>query len=134
MTGRLAVLDASVGVKLFRAEVGSDAARAVYEAHSEGELTIVVDTLFMYEVVGAVCAREGDAVAHRAWKALQESNFVMLPLSRELMEHAIDARTRVCCSLYDATSVAVAELLGATLYSADARAHGDLPGVVIVTE
>ena len=69
MTERLVVLDASVGVKLFRTEPGSVGARAVFEAHGSGELTVVVDTLFMYEVVAALCAREGEHVA-RAVDAL----------------------------------------------------------------
>lgn len=134
MTVRIAVLDASVGVKLFRDEAGSNGVRAVVEAHSAGELTIAVDTLFMYEVIAALCAREGDQVARRAWEALQEANFVVLPLGDDLMKRAIDARGRARCSLYDATSIATAELLGATLYSADSRAHGAVPGVVLITE
>lgn len=134
MTERLVVLDASVGVKLFRTEPGSVGARAVFEAHGSGELTVVVDTLFMYEVVAALCAREGEHVARAAWEALSESGFVVLPLTDALMRAAINVRTRLGCSLYDASSVAVAELVGATLYSADVRAHSGAPGVVLIAE
>lgn len=134
MTERLVVLDASVGVKLFRTESGSVGARAVLDAHGAGELTVVVDTLFMYEVVAALCAREGEHVARAAWEALSDAGVVVLPLTDALMRAAINVQARLGCSLYDATSVAVADLAGATLYSADSRAHGTVPGAVIIGE
>lgn len=124
MNPPICVLDASVGVKWFRTEPGSIEARALIQEHIQGRRMIVVDTLFLYEVV-SVCARESvaDDVV-RAWRDLERFELAVVPPSEKLLAAAAAQRTVLGCSLYDGFSPGLASLLGVPLYSADARAHG----------
>ena len=129
MTARICVVDASVGVKWFRNEAGSADARQLLGAHIEGRQVISVDSLFHYEVL-AVAARDsnpGDAL--RVYDDLKRLDLVTVPLGAELLGAAVEVRATLGCSLYDAFSAGLADLLEAPLYSADARAHGRHPRV-----
>ncbi|MBE0416750.1 MAG: type II toxin-antitoxin system VapC family toxin [Coriobacteriia bacterium] len=126
------VLDASVGVKWFRDEPGSEESRGLVEEHIAGTLTIVVDTLFCYEVLRAASRDTEPRDATRIWSDLARLDLITVPLGEELVAAATDARADLGCSLYDAFSAGVASLLGAPLYSADARAHGAHPGVRLI--
>ena len=46
------VLDASVAVKWFRSEPGSDDARELLRRHGSGDVVITVPSLFVYEFAG----------------------------------------------------------------------------------
>ena len=48
------------------------------------------------------------------------------------VEAAARVRAQIGCTLYDAFSAGLAQLLDVPLYSADARAHGHLPGVRLI--
>jgi len=126
------VLDASVGVKWFRDEPGSAQARDLVERHIAGKLTIVVDSLFSYEVLRAASrdSETGDAI--RLWADIAALELVTVPLGDELVRAAVRAREALGCSLYDAFAAGLATLLEAPLCSADARAHAAHPGVVLI--
>jgi predicted nucleic acid-binding protein len=126
------VLDASVGVKWFRNEQGSEQARELVEGHIAGSVALVVDTLFAYEVLRAASRDSEPHDAVRIWADLTALDLVTVPLGDELVSAAADARTALGCSLYDAFSAGLATLLGAPLYSADARAHSAHPGVRLI--
>lgn len=132
MSAPLCVLDASVGVKWFRDEPGSDQARELVEAHITGELTIVVDTLFTYEVLRAASRDSEPRDAVRVWTDLAALDLVTVPLGDELVSAAVRAREALGCSLYDAFPAGLADVLDARLYSADARAHAAHPRVRLV--
>ncbi len=128
------VLDASVGVKWFRDEPGSAEARALLRAHGAGEVRIVVPSLFVYEFA-SVASRflTGDEV-RELWRRFLDWRISVRELGDSLMRDAFDIRDRYGCAVYDAVSSALAAQLGATLYSADRRAHGGMPDVVILGE
>ncbi|MFA5844517.1 MAG: type II toxin-antitoxin system VapC family toxin [Coriobacteriia bacterium] len=126
------VLDASAGVKWFRDEPGSSEARRLLRRHIDGEAIIAVDTLFMYEVM-AVCARDrAPEDVMRVWTDLEHFSLAVVPLGERLVGAAAQQRYRLECSLYDAFSAGLASLLNATLYSADAKAHGRFERVRIL--
>ena len=128
------VLDASVGVKWFRQEVGVRGAYELLRRHVKGDVLIAVDTLFYYEVLGTT-ARERDAAATgRVWRDLEALGLAVVPLGEELVAAAAAARARYGCSLYDSFSAGLAEILDVPLYSADARAHGAIERVVLIGE
>ena len=131
---RTIVLDASVGVKWFRLEVGSEAARELRTRHIEGDVLIAVDTLFCYEVLGATARERDAAAAERIWRDLESLGLAVVPLGEELVAAAAAARARYGCSLYDSFSAGLAEILDVPLYSADARAHGAIERVVLIGE
>ena len=134
MTASVLVLDASVGVKWFRDERGSDAARALLAAHRDGQTILAVDTLFMYEVLGALSRSHARAELDAVWRDLGAWELAVIPLSEELVNAATTQREALGCSLYDAFSAGLASLIQAPLISADARAHGAFPSVRILGE
>jgi len=126
------VVDASVGVKWFRNEPGSPEARGLLARHIAGELAIAVDSLFLYEVL-RVASRDSHAEdAVRVWADLAALELIVVPLGAETVEAAARVRAQVGCTLYDALSAGLAELLDASLWSADARAHGRVAGVRLI--
>jgi predicted nucleic acid-binding protein len=126
------VVDASVGVKWFRNEPGSDEARALVEDHIAGTALIAVDTLFLYEVLRAA-SRDGEpADPVRVWHDLERLDLVVVPPGAQLVSAAADARSELGCTLSDAVAPALADLLSAPLYSADRRAHNAHPRAVII--
>jgi len=56
----------------------------------------------------------------------------MRELDAPLMREMFDVAGRLGCPLYDAVAPALAEEIGAVLYSADHRAHDMWPGVVLI--
>lgn len=133
MTDRpLVVLDASVGVKWIKPEAGRDEALAIVGDHREGRVKIVVPAQFVLEVV-AVAVRHGGAdLGERTWETLRLADLTVVGLDDELARSAFDQCRLLGCSFHDALSPALAERLGATLHSADARAHGRFEGAVMV--
>jgi len=128
----LFVLDASVGVKWFKNEPGSGRARAIYLEAASGEIALAVPTHFVHEVL-AVVQREMSARAiPEGWRHIQASGVAVLPLSDEVVAEAALQCDALGCSFYDALAPACASLLGATLASADERAHGAYPGVHLI--
>jgi predicted nucleic acid-binding protein len=118
------VVDASVGVKWFRNEPGSNEARRLLAEHIEGGATIVVDPLFYYEVVSVASRGHVPEDALRVWSDLKRLELVTVPLGDELLAAAVRFRAMHGRSLYDGFSAGLADLLDAPLYSADMRAHG----------
>jgi predicted nucleic acid-binding protein len=126
------VLDASVGVKWLREESGSDIAKDLLRQYGQEKVLLVVDTLFLYEVLraGTRDRRPDDSI--RVWGDLVRLNLITVPLGHELVEAAVRARARLGCALYDAFPAGLSDLLDAPLYSADARAHGAHPRVTLI--
>lgn len=132
MTARGLVLDASVGVKWFRDEPGSPEARDLMRAHASGDVRLAVPTVFLYEVLDVARRHLGADGARRAWRAFSNAEVAVLGPDAELMEVTLDVAERLGCTLYDAAAPALAERLGWVLASADRRAHGGVPGVVLI--
>ena len=127
----IAVLDASVGVKWFRSEPGAAEARELLAAHGRGDLDIAVASVFVYELM-AVASRTPNVDATELWMHFIRWRIRVREIDSRLMLAALEVRRRSGCALYDAFAPALAEELGATLYSADRRAHGGWPGAVLL--
>ncbi|MBW6467752.1 MAG: type II toxin-antitoxin system VapC family toxin [Coriobacteriia bacterium] len=128
------VLDASVGVKWFRDESGSAEARAMLRSHGSGEIRIVVPSLFVYEFAGVATRLLQPDEARDLWARFLDWRISVREVGDSLMRDAFDIRERYGCTLHDALSPALAAQIGATLCSADRRAHGGMPGAVIIGE
>jgi predicted nucleic acid-binding protein len=126
------VLDASVGVKWFRDEPGSERARDLLKAHGAGEITIVVPSLFVYELmnVAARCLSPEDTLGF--WERFVAWRIPVRGVGDDLVRGGMKARARLGCSLYDAVAPALAAEIGAPLYSADRAAHAGWPGVTFI--
>lgn len=128
----IVVLDASVGVKWFLEEQGSDDARALLVQAADGEIRLAAPVHFAHEVLAVVRCAMGPSAVPEAWECIQDAGVALLPLTAEIVSAAARQCERLACSLYDALAPACAELLGATLASADRRAHSAYKGVRLI--
>jgi len=129
---RQVVLDASVGVKWFRDEPGSAEARELLLAHGRGEIQLIVPSLFVYEVVAVATRTMSAADARVFWERFMNWRLSVVEVGGDFVSEALAVRERHGCSFYDAVSPALAAQLDTQLYSADARAHAQLAGVVLI--
>ncbi|MDO8848487.1 MAG: type II toxin-antitoxin system VapC family toxin [Coriobacteriia bacterium] len=132
MPSRLVVLDASVGVKWFTLESGRAEALALLHAAAEGEVTLVVPDLFVYEVLRTVKRKAGDVPARRAAELFSTAGMVTVPPVAHVMRRTLDQAAALGCDVYDACAPAIAAMLDAELFSADRRAHAAFPGVTLI--
>ena len=126
------VLDASVAIKWFRNEPGTMEARQLLEAHADGDLVIVVPSLFVYEFIGVASRYLSAAETKDLWRRFLGWRIHVREVGDSLMRDSLEIQERYGCALYDAISPSLAAQLEAPLYSADRRAHGSWPGVVFV--
>lgn len=126
------VLDASVGVKLFKPEAGQAAALHLVSRAASGEFTLAAPTHFVHEVLSVVCRHYQPKDVVPAWERIVQAGVTIIPLTGEVIAEAATQCNALGCSFYDALAPACASLLGATLASADDRAHGKFPGVLLV--
>ncbi|MBE0417366.1 MAG: type II toxin-antitoxin system VapC family toxin [Coriobacteriia bacterium] len=129
---RLVVLDSSVGVKWIKPEVGRAEALGLLEEHREGRVRIVVAAHFLHEVVGVAVRHGGPDLGEVAWASLRNADLTVVGLDDALATAAFEQCRSLGCSFYDALAPAIAEGSGATLFSADARAHAGFDRVVLL--
>ena len=129
MTQRTIVLDASVGVKWLKREVGSDEALALLEDAAAGEVLIVVPAVFPHEVLDVARRRRGHSVAREFWAHIHELGVLVAGTDVDLIQATLATAEALECTVYDAAAPALAERLGCPLASADRRAHGRVAGV-----
>jgi len=132
MTTPVVVADASIGVKIFCREPGTEEVLALVDRARTGAVVIAVDPLFIYETLRNVRRKRGAVVALQAWDDLHDLGFAVVPLDADLVRDAFAQADDLQCDLYDAFSAGLAAAMGVPLYSADARAHSGFPGVVLV--
>ncbi len=126
------VLDASVGVKWFKPEAGQERALDLQARAAAGEVSLAAPTHFVHEVLSVVGRYYAPIDIPPAWERIKASDIAVLPLSDEVITEAARQCELLGCSFYDALAPACASLLGATLASADERAHGAYPHVHLV--
>lgn len=126
------VLDASVGVKWLKPELGSETARSLLADHCDGRTHIVVPGHFMHELVGVAVRHGGPDLGEKVWETLRLAGLTSVTLDDELASAAFDQYRALGCSFYDSLAPALAQLLGAVLYSADVKAHAGFSGVRFV--
>jgi predicted nucleic acid-binding protein len=129
---RVVVLDSSVGVKWIKPEPGRDAALALLGEHRDGTVRIVVATQFLHEVVAVAVRHGGPSLGRATWQSLSAAELTTVGLDDRLAQAAFEQCRLLSCTFYDALAPAIAEELGATLCSADARAHARFAGVQLI--
>ncbi len=116
---------------MFILEPGSDVMRDLFEAHMRGDVRIAVPDIFVYEVLRTVWRRDRNNLDEaRAFFA--ETRMRRIAPDDRLIRAAMEQRALLGCDLYGAFPAGLAALLDAPLYSADVKAHGGFPGVVLV--
>ena len=119
------VLDASVLLKWFIEEPGSEAALDFKRRYLDGEAAIVIPDLALYEIPNVLRFKRG--VHEPEVKAVMRA-FWLLGLdtvapTEPLLEEAIGLSFATGLSLYDCAYLALAKELDAALITADAQLH-----------
>jgi len=127
-----AVIDASVAVKWFSKEEGTQAALKVREDHVDGRRSLVAPDLIVYEIANALRFKPGfdqEKVA-RAVEDLLDLQMDLITLSKELLRICSELAYRYEITIYDSCYLALGELLGVEVLTSDkqfyeqARASG----------
>jgi predicted nucleic acid-binding protein len=132
VTGEIMVLDSSVGVKWVKTEPGSEEALDLLARHRDGAVTLVVADIFPIEVLDVTRRVHGRESAEALWERLEPGGPVIVPTDSAQISRIVALSRQLDCTLYDAAAPALAEVLGAQLVTADARAHRDYPGARII--
>jgi predicted nucleic acid-binding protein len=127
------VLDASVGIKLFVEEDGSDKVDALFQRFAdEPDARLHVPTLFFTECTNILwkLVRRGDRSAEDVQADVRD--LLSLALDRvdtePMLPDILHLATERDISVYDATYVVTAQSLGIPLLTADERLAGKLEG------
>lgn len=114
------IIDASVGLKWFFKEEGSDKAEELLNLHIENNLLLVVPELFFYEVANALRFKHkkeedlNSAIIDLEFMQLHTPNY-----SFDIIKKAIEIALKYKLTIYDATYISLAEKLNAKLITAD---------------
>lgn len=115
------VLDASVLLKWFIEEPGSDAALDLKRRHLEEGLAIVIPDLALYEIPNVLRFKRGvpEGEVKAVMRAFWTLELEVVAPTEPLLDEAIDLSFATGLSLYDCAYVALAKELNATLVTAD---------------
>jgi len=120
---REVVVDASVVVKWFIEEEFSREARLLRDAYADGLVDIVAPSLLPYEVLNALkySGAFGEDELKEVATAIEDFQIRLFNLQGELARKAIELAMRKGITVYDASYVALAHILGTIVYTADEK-------------
>jgi predicted nucleic acid-binding protein len=124
MAGREeAVIDASVAVKWFSNEEGTDDALKLRDEHVAGNIILSTPVLFIYEIANALRFKPGfnDEKVGRAISDIFDLQVDLIAPSGELVKRSSELAFRYDVTVYDSCYLALAELMGISLYTSDNR-------------
>lgn len=115
------VIDASVAVKWFSEEEGSDRALAVRNDHIDGRKTLVAPDLLVYEIANALRFKPGfnPRVTARALDDLFNLQVEIMAPSKELVSRGSELAFEYGITVYDSLYLSLGELLGLEVITAD---------------
>jgi predicted nucleic acid-binding protein len=118
-----AVIDASVAVKWFSEEEGTQSALKLRREHIDGLKTLVAPDLLIYEVSNALRYKPGfnQERVGRAVADLMDIQVDLIAPSRELVELGSELAYRYDVTLYDSCYLALSDLMGIMTYTSDKR-------------
>lgn len=121
MAGEKKVVDASVVIKWFVNEQGSNAATELRNNHIKGDAFLIVPDLLFIEVLNALrykgaTSKELSEVNEALW----EMQFHVEKMNPFLLEKSIQVALQYKLTLYDALYVAIAQTFGLPLVTEDA--------------
>ncbi len=119
------VIDASVVIKWFSQEEGSDRAIALRKDHVEGRKTLISPDLLIYEVVNALRfkPRFNPTTTVRALNDLLELRLDIMVPTREVISKCSELAYKYEITSYDSYYLALGEFLGLEVVTADNRLY-----------
>jgi predicted nucleic acid-binding protein len=119
------VIDASVAMKWFVEEEGSDRALRLRGGHLDGSAILIAPDLMVHEVANALRYRPGfkhdDASSVIA--DIYKLQIDLFPPSRELVTRWLELAYKYDLTVYDACYLGLGELLGIEVVTADKAFH-----------
>ena len=130
MRGTEVVIDASVVVKWFVEEEGSEEALKVRDRYVEGEIQIIAPELITFEVLNALYFKRlfSEDELKQISEALEAYSFSLYPLRGEYARKAVEVSYENDITLYDASYVALAIVRDTFAYTADEKLVRKLKG------
>lgn len=121
--GKKIVLDASLIVKWFSQEEGTEIALQARDRHISGEITITVPDLLIYEVANALTYNPGfdDGDVKAAVRDIFEMELDLIWPDEELLNKAAEYASEEGITVYDGCYISLAEILGLEFFTADGR-------------
>lgn len=118
-----AVVDASVVVKWFIEEEYSREARLLRDAYVDGILDLAAPELLPFEVLNALrySGVYGEDELKEIATALDDFQLELFRLEGRLALYTVEIAMRKGVTVYDASYVSLAKLLGTVLYTADEK-------------
>lgn len=97
-----------------------------------GDVKLAVSDLFVYEVLRTVRRKTDGVAACEVLRFFERAGLITVPPVVPVLRETLQQASALGCDVYDACAPAIASLLGASLYSADRRAHATFPGVTLI--
>lgn len=118
-----AVVDASVVVKWFSEEEGTGEAIRLRAEHVEGKRILSAPDLLVYEISNALRYKPNFDVdkVGRAVEDILDLQMDLVTPGRELVDKAAEAAYKYNATMYDSSYLALGELLGIEVFTADKR-------------
>ncbi len=115
------VVDASVAVKWFSVEEGSDRALSLRNQHVDGKRTLVAPDLLLYEVGNALRFKPGfnPSITAKALDDLFDLQVDLLVPSKEVVRRSSELAFKYGITTYDSCYLSVGELMGVEVVTAD---------------
>ena len=124
------VVDASVVVKWFVEEEGSDKALRLRDKYIDGEISIIAPELIIFEVLNALYYKRlfSESEMKEISEALEAYSFTLYSLKGEYAEKTVETAVENGITIYDASYVALAMIRDTYMYTADERLIENLKG------
>ena len=117
----MVVIDTSVAYKFFTSEEDQEQALNILKKHKEGEETIIIPDLLLYEIANAWSTKTSISSSQIATNLndLKDANFKIETVSFELIYESIKLSIEYKISVYDACYAALAKKNDCDLITAD---------------
>lgn len=129
------VLDASIAVKWFYEEAGSNQALEILYSMHRGEVSCLAPDLIIYEVANALWKgkKAPQARIFEALDDLHSSALKIVRLSDEIIKSSVEIMTRYDLSFYDSVYAGMAAVFDLPLLTANIKHHGKVKEIKILS-
>lgn len=127
------VVDASVAIKWFSDEEGSEKAKSLLRRHLAGRVNLVALDLLIYEVGNALARGkqlDPDSITD-AIQFVRNARIDLFALSENAVRHAARLCNSYKLTFYDASYASLAADLDVPLISADAKGHKRITDIAV---
>lgn len=126
------VIDASIVVKWFTKEQGHTQAKALRDSHIQHEIELTAPDLLLFELANALSYNKNltPEDVKQAIKTINMIQVTLVPPTETLINRAIDVAEKHGITIYDASYLALAEILEINLITADEKLAQKTPANV----